>query len=322
VRAIQVSRFGGPEVLEPVELPDPVPGPVEVVVRNEAVDTIFVETNIRQGFRAAQFGIEPPYVPGGAAAGTVVAIGSDVPEHWLGRRVLAGAGNQAAYAEFMRAGLMRAWPVPDEVDLRTAAALGHDGVTALGLLQGIGLSPGERVLILGAAGGMGVLLVQLATAAGAHVVGTARGETKLALVRKLGAAAVDYSRPGWVDAVREVFDGRPVDVLLDGVGGALGSEGVGLVANGGRVSAHGAASGQFVSLEPEFIAEHHLSVRGIADLQFGAADRARLGSAALEAAAQGRLRPAIGLELPLERAAEVHRAIAAREVPGKALLIP
>ncbi len=322
MRAIRVDRFGGPEVLTPVELPDPVPGPGEVVVRAEAVDTIFVETRIRQGTAGDWFGITVPYVPGGAAAGTVVAVGAQVSPDWLGRGVLAGSGTKSAYAELVATELVRAWPVSAGLDLRTAAALGHDGVTALGVLEKVGLNSGERVLILAAAGGMGLLLVQLAVAAGAQVVGAARGSEKLDLVRKLGAQAVDYGQPGWEDAVRDAFGGRPADLLLDGAGGSLGAQGFELVANGGRVSAHGAASGGFASVEREYAAQRGLTVRGIADVQFGPKERARLGAAALDLAAAGRLRPWIGLELPLERAAEAHRAIEERRVVGKALLIP
>lgn len=321
MRAIQVNAFGGPEVLRPVELPDPEPGPTDVIVRAEAIDTIFVETAVRQGVRAGQFGVQVPYVPGGSAAGTVVAVGREMPEHWLGRRVLAGSGTRASYAELVRTEVIRAWPVPDEVDLRSAAALGADGVTALGVLHNMGLSRGETVLILGAAGGMGTLLVQLALGAGAHVVGAVRGEAKLALVRKLGAEAVDYAQEGWTEEVADLVGGK-ADLLLDGVGGALGAEGLGLVADGGRVSAHGAASGEFVSIAPGYAAEHQLFVKGIADLQFAAEDRARFGASALEAVAEGRIQPVIGLEVPLEQAAEAHRAIEERRVPGKALLIP
>ncbi|MGW6409824.1 zinc-binding dehydrogenase [Streptomyces vinaceus] len=317
MRAVRVDGYGGPEVLVPVELPDPVPGAGEVVVRAEAVDTIFVETQIRGGW-GESFGIHPPYVPGGAAAGTVVAVGEGVDPHWRGRRVVAAPGTKGTYAELVRVPVELLVPVPDGLESAEAAALAHDGVTASGIVEGLGIGAGERVLILGAAGGMGTLLMQFAVAAGAYVVGAARGERKLALVRELGAdRAVDYTEPGWTSAV-----GGPVDVLLDGVGGELGLAGFGLVRDGGRVSAHGAPSGGFTALDPAQAQRRGIALRGIAEVQFPSAEVTRLAGFALAEAAAGRLRPVIARRFPLAEAAEAHRAIEARAVAGKALLIP
>lgn len=322
MRAIRVAEYGGPEVLVPVEMADPVAGPGEVVVRAEAVDTIYVETQIRGGWGEA-FGISPPYVPGGAAAGTVASVGSGVDPAWIGRRVVAGAGTRGSYAELVVTGTDRLVPVPDGLDLRDAAALAHDGVTGTGIVEGVGIEPGDRVLILGAAGGMGTLLVQLAHAAGARVVGVARGERKLALVRSLGAdAVVDYTQDGWTDKVRDALDGRSVNVLLDGVGGELGTRAFALVADGGRVSAHGAASGGFAEVDEADARARGIVVRGIAHVQFEAPEIARLTTRALEEATAGRLRPVIAREFPLSEAAHAHRAMEARSIAGKALLIP
>lgn len=272
MRAIQVSEYGGPEVLVPVELPDPQAGEGEVVVRAEAVDTIYVETQIRRGW-GPRFGVIPPYVPGGAAAGTVVSTGPGVSPSWVGRRVVAGAGTRGSYAELVRAAVDRLVPVPDGLDLREAAALAHDGVTGTGIIERAGITPGDRVLILGAAGGMGTLLVQLARSLGAQVVGAARGADKLTLVRQLGAdTAVDYTESGWTDSVRHAFGGLPVDVLLDGVGGDLGSEAFHLVADGGRVSAHGAASGDFATIDATDARARGIVLRGITDVQFEASE--------------------------------------------------
>ncbi|MBA4860860.1 zinc-binding dehydrogenase [Streptomyces sp. PSKA54] len=323
MRAVRVAEYGGPEVLVPMEVPDPVPGDGEVVVRAEAVDTIYVETQIRRGDWGEAFGITPPYVPGGAAAGTVVSVGPGVDPSWIGRRVLAGAGTRGAYAELVLTGVDRLVPVPDGLGSREAAALAHDGVTGIGIMEGIAIKPGERVLILGAAGGMGTLLVQLAHSAGAQVVGAARGAEKLAMVKRLGAdAVVDYTEDGWTERVREAFGGLPADVLLDGVGGELGGQGFALVADGGRVSAHGAPSGGFAELDEASARRRGIALRGIADVQFDAPEIVRLAATALTEAAAGRLRPVISREFPLSQAADAHRAIEARSVPGKALLIP
>ncbi|MEW1588963.1 zinc-binding dehydrogenase [Micromonospora vinacea] len=322
MRAIQVSEYGGPEVLVPVELPDPQAGDGEVVVRAEAVDTIYVETQIRRGW-GPRFGIDPPYVPGGAAAGTVVSTGPGVSPSWVGRRVVAGAGTRGSYAELVRAAVDRLVPVPNGLDLREAAALAHDGVTGTGIIERASITPGDRVLILGAAGGMGTLLVQLARSLGAQVVGAARGGDKLTLVRRLGAdAAVDYTESGWTDSVRHAFGGLPVDVLLDGVGGDLGSEAFHLVADGGRVSAHGAASGDFATIDAKDAHARGIVLRGITDVQFEASEMTRLAGSALAGAAEGLMRPVIARTYPLSSAQEAHRAMEARAISGKALLIP
>jgi NADPH2:quinone reductase len=322
MRAVQVAEYGGPEVLVLVEMPDPVAAAGEVVVRAEAIDTIHLETQIRGGWCAA-FGVEPPYVPGGAAAGTVVSVGPGVDPSWSGLRVLAGAGTKGTYAELVRTSTDRLVPIPDGLDLPDAAALAHDGVTAMGILEAMTIKPSERVLILGAAGGMGTLLVQLAHSAGAQVVGAARGTQKLDLVTRLGAdAVVDYSEDDWTDRVREAFGGLPVDVLLDGVGGTLGTEAFGLVAHGGRVSAHGAASGGFAQLDETNARARGILVRGIENVQFEAPEMVRLATKALVEAAAGRVRPVICRVFALSDAVEAHRAMETRAVGGKALLIP
>ncbi|MEU2393769.1 zinc-binding dehydrogenase [Streptomyces sp. NPDC007369] len=317
MKAVQVDAYGGPEVLVPVELPDPVPAAGEVVVRAEAVDTIFVETQIRGGW-GDRFGIHPPYVPGGAAAGTVVAVGEGVDEGWLGRRALAAAGTLGTYAELVRVPLERLVAVPDGLGAAEAAALGHDGVTGAGIAAAARITAGTRVLVLGAAGGMGTLLVQFAVAAGAEVIGAARGAQKLALVRRLGAhRVVDYTQEGWTGQV-----GGPVDLLLDGVGGELGRAAFTLVRDGGRVSAHGAPSGGFAEPDAQEAERRGITVTGIREVQFGAEQVRRLAAFALGEAAAGRLRPVIARTFPLDRAADAHRAIEAREIPGKALLVP
>lgn len=322
MRAVQVAEFGGPEVLVPVEVPDPVAAAGEVVIRTEAIDTIYLETQIRGGW-GEMFGVTPPYVPGGAAAGRVESVGPGVDPSWIGRRVLAGAGTTGTYAERVRTGTERLVRVPDGLGLSEAAALAHDGVTAMGLTEAMTIQPGERVLILGAGGGMGTLLVQLAHAAGAQVVGAARGTQKLDLVKELGAdAVVDYAEPDWNARVRGAFEQLPIDVLLDGVGGDLGTEAFRLVADGGRVSIHGVASGGFTRLDQEDVRTRGITVRGIEHVQFEPSEMVRLAASALAEAAAGRLHPVIDRRFDLSDAAEAHRAIESRSVRGKALLMP
>jgi NADPH:quinone reductase len=310
MRAIRVDEFGGPSVLKPVELPSPVPGPGEVLVSVEAAGVLFLDTLIR---RRGGFGTRPPYIPGRGAAGGVLAVGPDVPASWLGRRVLVdGPGT---YASEVAAPVSALVEVPAGLELPDAMALLHDGGTALALIGAIGVRPGETVLVLPAAGGAGSLLVQLARNAGARVVGAARGP-KLGLVRSVGADfAVDYAEPGWADAVRRKVG--QVDVVLDGVGGELGTQAFGLVAEGGRYSNYGAAGGA-----PTSVSSPDVEVRDMSQLAGFAAGRRARQERILALAAEGRLRPAIGGEFDLEKAADAHTALETRELAGKALLIP
>ena len=170
---------------------------------------------------------------------------------------------------------------------------------------------------------MGLSLVQLAAVAGVHVIAAARGKRKLDLARELGAdVVVDYSEPDWTDRVREATGGTGPTVVFDGAGGEIGRAAVAVAADGARISAHGAPSGGFAPIDPEEAARRGLTVRGIQDVQFGPEEFHRLAERALEEAAAGRIRPVIGRTFPLARAADAHRAIQAREVLGKALLLP
>ncbi|MCF4139057.1 zinc-binding dehydrogenase [Streptomyces sp. Tue 6430] len=228
---------------------------------------------------------------------------------------------RGGYAERATAAVTSLTPVPDGLDLRTAAALVHDGVTARGVLDVTGVRAGDRVLVLGASGGMGTLLVQSAKARGARVVACARGGRKLALVRDLGAdAVVDVSAPGWPGAARAALGGSGADVVLDGVGGEPGARSFALVTDGGRFSAHGAPTGGFAPVDPEEARRRDITLFGIADVQFGEDEVRRLRTAALREAAAGRLRPVVGRVFPLTEAAAAHAAVEGRAVVGKVLL--
>ncbi|MFI1105591.1 zinc-binding dehydrogenase [Streptomyces melanogenes] len=321
MRVAQVEKFGGPEVLVPAELPDPVAGPDEVVIAVDHIDTLFVQTQIRAGAFGEYFDVEPPYVPGGGVSGTVASTGAEVdPAVWSGRRVIA-AVEPGSYASLAAVPVDHLVPVPDGVGLREAAALVHDSVTAMALLDLTALKAGETVLITGASGGMGTLLVQLARSRGARVVGLARGEEKLSLVRELGAhEVVDAALPDWPRRAAEVLGGG-ADVVLDGVGGAVGAAAFPLTAPGGRFSAHGAPTGQgFAPVPPEEADRRSITVLGIADVQIPPARRVTLAARALEEAAAGRLRTVVGAVYPLERAGEAHAVIEGRGVVGKVLL--
>ncbi|MFC4589671.1 zinc-binding dehydrogenase [Sphaerisporangium corydalis] len=322
MRVAQVTRFGGPEVLQVREVPDPVAGAGQVVIDVSVADTLYVETQIRYGYFREYFSMEPPYVPGGGVGGQVLAVGEGVDAGWIGRSVVAGTGREGGYAEQAVVPVEALIPVPDGLRLPEATSLLHDGVTGLGVFDAAEVKPGEWVLVTAAAGGMGVLLVQLAHAAGAHVAAAARGERKLGLARELGAdIAVDYTEPGWDQRVRAATGGAGLDVVLDGAGGQIGLDAFAMTAHGGRISAHGAPNGGFSPIDPAEAERRGVTVRGIQHLQFAPGEARRLAERAVAEVAASRIRPVIGQTFPLDRASDAHAAIESRDVIGKSLLL-
>ncbi|MEU8205255.1 zinc-binding dehydrogenase [Streptosporangium sp. NPDC049046] len=314
--------FGDPEVLVAGEAPEPVAGPGQVVVEVSVAGITFVETQIRRGVDRWHARPELPYVPGGTVAGRVASLGKDVDPAWSGRRVLAGTGESGGFAERAVAAVGDLIPVPEELGLSEAVALYTDGGTALGLVEGARIRPGEWVLVEAAGGGVGSLLVQLARTAGAGVVAVARGARKLELARDLGAeVAIDYSDPGWTDRVREATGGAGPDVVFDGVGGEIGRAAFEVTADGGRFSVHGASSGQVTAIDPARARRRGVEVIGIEQL-FGFGPRMEKWTRqVMSEAVAGRIRPVIGQTFPLERAADAHAAIESRTALGKTLLL-
>ena len=310
-------------MLVPSRLPDPVAGTGQVVVEVAVAAIDFVQTQLRQGITPGPPLPEPPYVPGATVAGEVTSVGAGVDRAWIGRRVVthtaSGWGGNAERAVAAVEGLVI---VPAAVGLREAAALRDDGSTALGLVERAGVRAGEWVLVEAAAGGLGSLLVQFARAAGARVVGAARGKRKLDLITELGAeAVVDYSEPGWSARVRAATGGRGADVVFDGVGGRLGREAFAAVADGGRFSLHGAASGTVTEIDAAEAQRREVTVIEIMQLMRIGTDSKGLAERVLAEAAAARISPVIGQTFPLDQAAAAHAAIEARQVLGKTLLI-
>ena len=321
MRAIQVREFGGPDVLVPEEVPDPVAGPGQVVVGLAVADVIYLDTLLRGGWGREFFPRQPPYVPGGGGAGHVLSVGEGVDPGWVGRRVVARASS--GYAEQIVAAADEVVEVPDGVDFPEAAAVLHDGVTALTLARGAAIEKGEWVLVAAAAGGAGSLLVQLARDAGARVVAAARGERKLALARELGAeVTVDYSQEGWERRVREATGGAGVDLAFDGAGGTLGKVAFEAVASGGRFVTYGTSGGGFADIDPQVAEQRQVRVNNALEAGPPDQDTVRaLLTQALGLAADGRIRPVIGATYPLDRARDAHVSLAERTTVGKSLLL-
>jgi NADPH2:quinone reductase len=247
----------------------------------------------------------------------VAAVGPGVDPALVGRRVVTATGGSGGYAEKVAVDVSGLIQVPDGVPMTDAVALLADGRTALGLFRLAGPAAGEWVLVEAAAGGVGTLLVQLCLAAGARVIGAVSSAQKADVVNKLKAGTVDYSRPEWADEVRRLTGGEAIDVVFDGVGGAIGAAAAELVGAGSRFVVHGAASGGMT--DPALPAKYGATVFSMRDL--GGMNLVEMTAAALAEAAAGRLRPVIGQTFPLSRAADAHAQIEARRSVGKTLLL-
>ncbi|MFG6196157.1 zinc-binding dehydrogenase [Nonomuraea sp. JJY05] len=307
MRAVVLRRYGGPEALVVEEVPDPVAGPGQVLVDVSVAGITFVETQVRanRGPRQAEL----PAILGNGVAGTVAATGEGVDPALTGTPAVSTLGGHGGYAELAVASADDLIPIPDGLSPEFAVALLADGRTAVALARAAAPKPGEWVLVEAAGGGVGSLLVQLATAAGARVVGAASSAAKRDLAASLGAElTVDYTDPGWTRLVRDATGG--LDLVFDGVGGEVGAAAQQLLKDGGRLSAYGMAGGPMTTPDPR--------VTAVAWTQ---ADLRELAREALTLAAAGRLRPTVGATYPLESAAEAHAAIEARAVTGKSLLL-
>ncbi|WP_434449481.1 zinc-binding dehydrogenase [Lentzea sp. E54] len=320
MRAVRVHEFGGPETLRAEEVPEPVTGPGQVLVGLDVADVIFLDTLLRGGWGGEFFPLDPPYVPGGGGAGEVLSVGEGVNRSWLGRRV-AGRGS-GGYAERMVLSAEEIVPIPDGLGSAEAAAMVHDGVTALSLAHRVRIEEGQWVLVAAATGGAGSLLVQLLRDAGARVAAAARGERKLALSRELGAeVTVDYSLDGWQQQVRDAVGGDGVALAFDGAGGELGRAVFETVAEGGRFVTYG-TSGGFADIDPEVADRRQVHVDNVLEAGPPAPETVReLLAEALALVAQGRIRPVIGATYPLAQAERAHRSLEERTTLGKSLLL-
>ncbi|MFI6786896.1 zinc-binding dehydrogenase [Nonomuraea sp. NPDC050383] len=311
MKTIEVTRFGGPEVLEPREAPDPVAGPGQVLIGVAVVDVMSLDAQLRSGWGREWFSHEPPYVPGTGVAGRVLATGEGVDPSWAGRRVAALLPAGGGYAELAVADVATVVPVPGEVRLRDAAALIQVGPAALSLIDAAELKPGSRVLVTGAGGALGLPLVRLAAAAGAHVTAAARGTAKRAAAAGLGAAGTT----GYDEITGEY------DVVLDGVGGEVGVAAFGRLAPGGVFFAYGAAEGSPAPVDPAEAERRGVRLVGMEQVQFTPEEFRTLAGRTLAEAAAGRLSTVVGRAVPLREAAEAHAALAGRELVGKAVLL-
>jgi NADPH2:quinone reductase len=322
MKAIRVHAPGGPGVLRLEDVPQPVPGPGQVLVKIEAVGVNFIDVYQRSGL----YRLATPFTPGQEAAGVVVAVDPSVSEVQPGARV-AYTGVQGAYAEFAAVAADRVVQLPDGLSTKQGAAAMLQGMTAHYLASSTyPLQPGDTCVVHAAAGGVGLLLCQIAKRRGARVIGTVSTSVKAALAREAGAdEVVRYTDQDFETEVKRLSGGAGVQVVYDSVGKTTFEQGLNVLARRGVMVLYGQSSGPVAALDPQVLNQKGSLYLTRPTLQHYIATRAELlarAGAVLEWIAAGTLRLRIGLELPLAQAAEAHRQLEGRLTTGKVLLLP
>ncbi|OFV85423.1 MAG: hypothetical protein A3B65_05970 [Acidobacteria bacterium RIFCSPHIGHO2_02_FULL_67_57] len=339
MKAIQVTKHGVPEALRLTELPDPQPGPGQVVVRVAAAGINFADLLMRLGFYPGT--PKPPFTPGFEVAGTVEAVGAGVIAPRGGERVVAMMLKGGGYAEKAALPAAHAIPIPPAMSVEEAAALPVNYLTAYQAFTYMAhLRAGERVLIHAAAGGVGLAAIQLARLAGAETFGTASA-SKHAFLRQQGLDhAIDYRTQDFEEEVRRLTTGEGVDVVLDAVGGSSYRKSYRLLRPGGRLVCFGmsaavtgpgrslralAAWWNTPSFNPLDLMRKNRAVMGVHLGALGPRGDALIRTWMEELYrlyAAGKIKPHIGKTFPLAEAAQAHHFIHERQNVGKVLLIP
>jgi NADPH2:quinone reductase len=322
MRAIQVSKTGGPEVLELVDLPVPEPKANEALVQIKAAGVNFIDVYFREGRYPAQL----PFVVGQEAAGIVTKVGSEVKDVSVGDRV-AYVGVQGSYAEFAAASADRLVKIPDELDFNQAAAAMLQGMTAHYLLYSTyPVKQGETTLIHAAAGGVGLLLVQMAKKLGARVIGTVGTKAKADLAREAGAdEVINYNESDFEVETRRLTNGKGVNVVYDGVGKSTFDKDLNVMLPRGYVVLFGGASGPVPPLDLIKLSQKGSLFVTRPTLANYIAARSELewrSSDVLQMIVRGELNLRIHKTYPLEQAAEAHRDLEGRKTSGKLLIVP
>ena len=321
MRAIYVSETGGPDVLTLSEQPEPTIGAHDLLVRTEAIGINFIDTYFRMGMYARDL----PYIPGDEGTGIVEAVGSEVTEFTVGERV-AWAAATASYAEKVAVASTVAVKVPDGVPAPVAASALLQGMTAHYLSKSTyPIQPGDTVLVHAGAGGVGLILTQMAVSLGAKVITTVSSDAKEQLSREAGASEVLRYEDDIAARVRELTGGEGVAVAYDGVGATTFDASLASVRIRGTVALFGAASGAVPPVDPQrlnssgslFLTRPTLAhyIRTPEELRWRAGD-------VFDAIAAGTLKIRVGAQYTLADAAQAHRDLEGRATTGSIVLIP
>jgi NADPH:quinone reductase len=324
MQALVCHAFAAIDELKVETLPTPQPGPKQVLIDVKAASINYPDTLIVQGL----YQVKPPlpFVPGAELAGVVAALGSEVRHLRVGERVVASTGT-GAFAQQCVADASRTGPLPAAMGFEEGASLVLVYGTSLHALQTVArLQPGETLLVLGAAGGVGIAAVQIAKALGARVIAAASSAAKLALAREAGADhLVDYSDAQWRKAVEAIVGDKGVDVVYDPVGGAYSETALRLTGWRGRYLVVGFAAGDIPKLPLNLMLLKERVVQGVfwgAAMQREPAQHLANMKLLAEWFASGRIRPPVTERVPLEGAAAAMQRLAARQAMGKVVVLP
>ena len=322
MKAIRVHAPGGPEALRYEDVPQPTPSAGQVLVKVEAAGVNFIDVYQRTG----HYKVELPFTLGQEAAGVVTAVGSGVTDVTVGARV-AYAAVLGAYAEYATVPADRVVVLPDGVSSKQGAAAMLQGMTAHYLASTTyPLKPGDSCLVHAAAGGVGLLLCQIAKLRGARVIGTVSTREKAELARDAGAdEVIRYTEQDFEAEVKRLTNGAGLQVIYDSVGKTTFEKGLNCLAHRGMMVLYGQSSGPVGPFDPQVLSQKGSLFLTRPTLVHYIATRAELVARAGELLGwikQGTLKVRIDRELSLAQAAEAHRLLEGRKTTGKVLLIP
>jgi NADPH2:quinone reductase len=322
MKAVVCKQYGPPESLTFEELPSPRPGPGEAVVAVRAASVNFPDVLIIQN--KYQFKPPLPFSPGSELAGVVKEVGEGAGGFKPGDRVMAFT-TYGAFAEEVKVDAARLLPMPEGMDFPSAAAFLLTYATSDHALRDRGaLQAGETLLVLGAAGGVGLAAIEIGKALGARVIACASSAEKLAVCREHGAdAGIDYAREDLRERIKALTDGRGVDVAYDPVGGSYTEPAFRSLAWRGRLLVVGFAAGEIPKLPLNLALLKGASVVGVFWGDFARREPRQFADSVRQLGAwyaEGKLRPHVSQTLPLERAADALKLMAARQVKGKIVL--
>ena len=322
MKAIRVQHTGGPEVMELVDIPVPQPKPTQALVKISVAGVNSIDGYFRDG----RFRTPLPFIPGQEGAGVVTAVGAQTKSVRVGDRV-AWSGTLGSYAEYVAAEEEHLVPVPPVITEQQAAAAMMQGLTAHYLVNDAHkLKAGETALVHAAAGGAGLLLVQMAHAMGARVIGTVSSDDKAALAREAGAdEVIVFTKQDFESEVKRMTAGKGVEVVYDGVGKATFEKNLNVMRLRGMLVLYGMSSGPVPPVDPAKLSEKGSLYMARTTLAHFTATREELlarTSALFSMITDGKLKVQIAKTYPLAQAAQAHRDMEARKIAGKLLLLP
>jgi len=324
MKAVVCKAWGLPETLVVEDLPDVTPGPGQVAIDVKAAGVNFPDVLIIQG--KYQFKPELPFTPGSELSGVVRAVGDGVTSVKPGDRVIAFTAS-GAFAQQVIVPLQALMPMPPGMDFDTAAAVTLTyGTSHHAVVDRATLQPGETMLVLGAAGGVGLAAIEIGKALGARVIAAASSEEKLAVCREHGAdVTIDYSTQDLREAIKAATDGKGPDVIYDPVGGEYAEPAFRSIGWRGRYLVIGFANGEIPKLPFNLMLLKGASVVGVFWGEFAKREPAANAKAMRQLMgwmAEGKVRPHVSARYSLEQTAQALNDMAARKVTGKVVIVP